>query len=103
MSDSNEDPDFSLPTIEKVVHEILKDRRDKAFYDAKYPSFSKRYPTLSKKIFEENFDENIIKYMLNQMTKMNANKQTEKDASIKVGSLLVDTFVKPTLEKNLKS
>lgn len=102
-SDTNEEPDFSLPPIENVVNEILTDRKDKEFYDEKYPSFSKRYPTLSQKIFEKDFDENIIKYMLNQMTKMNANKQTEKDASIKVGTLLVDTFVKPTLEKNQQS
>lgn len=95
MSDLN--PDYSLPPIDEVINEILKDKKPKEFYDIKYPSFSKRYPTLSEKVFEKNFDINIIKYMLSQMKKMNNNKQSEKDASIKVGTLLVDKFVKPNL------
>ena len=92
-----EEPDFSLPPIEDVLSEILRDKESKEFYEKKYPSFSKRYPTLSQKIFEKDVDVNIINYMIYQMKKMNQNKQSERDASIKVGSLLVDKFVKPNL------
>lgn len=92
-----EDPDFSLPPIENVIEEIFKEGYSKEFYDKKYPSFSKRYPTLSKKIFEKDVDINIINYMVNQMKQMNQNIQSERDASIKVGTLLVDKFVKPHL------
>lgn len=94
----NEEPDFSLPPIEDVLEEILRDKNSKEFYDEKYPSFSKRYPTLSQKVFEKDFDVNIIKFMIYQMKKMNQNKQSERNASIKVGSLLVDKFVKPNLQ-----
>lgn len=99
MREEESPPDFSLPPVQEVVNEILKDKMSRAFYEKKYPSFFKRYPTLSEKIFDPSFDESIVRYMLNQMEKMNRNKQSERDASIKVGSLLVDTFVKPAIKK----
>lgn len=95
-----EEPDFSLPPVEDVIEEILKDKNSKEFYDKKYPSFSKRYPTLSKKVFYTNLDVSVLRYMISQMRKMNQNKLSEKDASIKVGSLLVDKYVKPNLPNN---
>ena len=91
------EPDFSLPPIEDVLEEILRDKKPREFYYKKYPSFQKRYPTLSNKVFEENLDVSVIKYMISQMRKMNQNEISEKDASNKVGSLLVDKFVKPNL------
>ena len=32
----NEEPDFSLPPIEDVLEEILRDKNSKEFYDEKY-------------------------------------------------------------------
>lgn len=93
----NKEPDFSLPPIEDVLKEILRNKESKDFYEKKYPSFSKRYPILSEKIFEKDVDINIINYMISQMKKINQNEQSERNASIKVGSLLVDKFVKPNL------
>lgn len=94
---NKDEPDFSLPPIEDVIEEIMRDKESKHFYENKYPSFSKRYPTLSNKIFEKDVDINIINYMIYQIKQMNQNKQSERNASIKVGTLLVDKFVKPNL------
>ena len=63
----------------------------------KHKEFTEKYPTLFEKLFEPNFDKNVLRYMLNQKGKINSNKQTEHNASIKVGTMLVDKYVKPNL------
>ena len=63
----------------------------------KYKEFNEKYPTLFDKLFDPNFDKAVLKYMLNQKEKIKSNKQTEHNASIKVGTMLVDKFVKPNL------
>ena len=80
-----------------IIDDIRTNINTQLFYSEKYPEFSKRYPTLFEKLFEQNLDLTTLRYMLNQKEKMNSNKLTEHDASVKVGTLLVDKYVKPNL------
>lgn len=86
-----------MNNIEDIMNDILSKKHTKEFYSDKYEEFSKTYPTLFDKLFEPDLDTSVLRYMINQMNKMNAHKQTEYDASVKVGTMLVDKFVKPNL------
>jgi hypothetical protein len=83
--------------IEEIVSEILRDKKAKNFYQEKYPDFFEKMPVLSAKVFEHDLDKDILKYLMKQKNKMDLNKSSEHDASVKVGSLLVDKFVKNKL------
>tara|TARA_Y100000389_G_C17308602_1_gene436769 strand:+ start:508 stop:780 length:273 start_codon:yes stop_codon:yes gene_type:complete len=85
-----------------ILNEIIDDIRDnphnsKDFYTEKYPDFSKHYPTLFEKLFDPKLDVTTLRYMLNQKEKMSSNKLSQHDASVKVGTMLVDKYVKPNL------
>lgn len=67
-------------------------------FKTKYPDFFEKYPVLSEKVFDPNIDKDTLRYMLEQKNRIEANRQSEYDASVKVGSLLVDRYVKPDLE-----
>ena len=96
----------------KNLHKDCKDYKNK-----------KKYANLSQKEFEENMvkeysyvknnfgsiytqclsghmDLNIITYMINQAKQVQKSKISNHDASVNVGQKLVDTFIKPNLNKN---
>jgi hypothetical protein len=83
--------------IYAIIDEIMNIKRQKEYYVEKYPDFAKEYPHLLEKLYEENFDLDTLRYMLNQKQKMDANKLTEHEASVRVGTALVDKYVKPNL------
>lgn len=86
-----------MENLNDIIEDILKKKDSKESYKTKYDEFSKRYPTLFEKLFDENFDEKTLKYMLNQNEQINTNIQTEHTGSVKVGTMLVDKYVKPNL------
>lgn len=83
--------------VQNIVNEILKGKKTKNEYMEKYPEFFEKMPTLSQKLFEKDLDKNILKYLMNQKTKMDTDKISEYDASVKVGTILVDKYVKDKL------
>jgi hypothetical protein len=83
--------------IYAIIEEVMTDKQPKEFYVNKYPEFSEQYPYLLEKLYELNFDKDTLRYMLNQKQQMDSNKLTEHDASVKVGTVLVDKYVKPNL------
>lgn len=83
--------------VKHIVNEILSTKQSKELYIEKYPDFFEHYPVLSEKIFDPSFDKSTFNYMLNQREKITENKLTEHDASVKVGTLLVDKYVKPNM------
>jgi hypothetical protein len=86
-------------SIEDIVEEIIGNTESLDFYESKYPGFSSNYPVLSEKLFEKDLDKDTLKYLLNEKQKIAQNKTTQHDASIKVGSLLVDRYVKPLVKE----
>lgn len=61
----------------------------------KYPWFPKQYPRLYQMCTSPTFDMNMFKKILNAKEKMNKSEISEHDASVEVGQLLVDKYVKP--------
>lgn len=83
--------------VDNIIHDILTNTNSKEFYQIKYNEFSKNCPYLFNKLFEPDLDKQTLNYMLKQREKMKLNKQTEYDSSVKVGTMLVDKYVKPNL------
>lgn len=87
-----------MNNLNEIIDDIRTNNHNtKNFFAEKYPDFAQHYPTLFEKLFDPNLDITTLRYMLAQKEKMNSNKLTEHDASIKVGTLLVDKYVKPSL------
>lgn len=79
-----------------IIHEILDNKvNDKTYYMKYHPDFFSKYPVLSKRIFEPGFDKNFLIYMLEQNSKIENEQVSEHDASVDVGSKLVNTYIKP--------
>lgn len=85
--------------INSVIHEILADEhKTHSKYLSKYPEFSSNYPTLFDKLFEPKFDKSILLNMMDQKQQIDSNLLSQHDASVKVGELLVNKYVKPLLD-----
>jgi hypothetical protein len=83
--------------IHTIVNEINQNNLTRSECEKKYPDFFTGYPTLCKSIFEENFDFDTLLYMLKKKDNVDDNTTTQHDASVDVGTLLVDKYVKPNL------
>tara|TARA_B100001093_G_scaffold519757_1_gene610295 strand:+ start:2305 stop:2640 length:336 start_codon:yes stop_codon:yes gene_type:complete len=67
---------------------------------SKYIELNEKYPSIINISASQNYDEKRLKYMLNMAHKVSNNEISEKNASVKVGQLLVDEIVKPQLDKD---
>lgn len=97
MDDQKEQGEQELP-VEEIVHDILSRQLSEEQYREKHAKFCKYYPYLANAVFNKDFDYATFKYMMQQKSKMSQNKLSEHDASVKVGTHLVDKFVKPQLK-----
>ena len=83
--------------IYHIIDEIQKNKLTRSECEKLYPDFFEAYPTLSNAIFETKFDFQTLLYMLKKKDEIDSRSTTQHDASVDVGSLLVDKFVKPNL------
>jgi hypothetical protein len=89
-----------MNTVNNIVNEITRDKRSKSYYTNKYPCFFVKYPLLCNAIFDPTTDFSILRHMLNLQTDMSNGVSTKEQAETNMGSLLVDTYIKPKLKKN---
>ena len=86
--------------IYNIVSEIYHDKNKNVdFYKKKYPDFFEHYEVLSTSVFDDTFDFDKFKYLYRQKELVDNNKMSQYDASVKVGSKLVDDYVKPLINK----
>lgn len=86
--------------VEDIVNDILSKELSADEYKEKYAKFFKYYPHLANAALSDGFDYATFRYMMLQKSKMSQNKVSEHDASVKVGTHLVDKFVKPQLNED---
>jgi len=96
----------------KVLHKKYQDYSNKKKYTNLSPEEFVKEMENDHPIIKHNFnsifiqcvngqmDLNVITYMINQAKNIQKNKVSNHDASVNVGQKLVDTFIKPNLEKN---
>jgi hypothetical protein len=103
------------PKIEPLnISEIIqycktcRNKKEKLDYLKKYKYIQQDYKFLYNIIINNDLnnenlkDIQILNYMLQQTDNIKNNRVTKKEGEVAVGSLLVDTYVKPMLDKNKK-
>ena len=95
-----------MDKIKKTVTELLNDcevnrenpdmKRDMM---EKYYDFSMKYPVLFLSIVNNDFCQERFNEMTNLLSNVENNKISKHDASVKIGTKLVDKYVKPILKK----
>ena len=63
-----------------------------------YEDFYLKYPALFSKIIDGSLEKNQFNFMLNMMCKVKNDELSDHDASVQVGQVLVDKYVKPVLD-----
>lgn len=74
---------------EQYKQKLISEHKD--LYDA--------YPGIFDMSMNSTMDLDRLKYMLSMADKIDNKEMTEHDASVEVGQMLVDDFVKPSLTK----
>ncbi len=69
-----------------------KDKRRK--YQREYASFIEAYPTIFEMVCKADFDFNRFQNMIKLKQSVEEGKLSQHDASVKVGSVLYDAYVK---------
>ena len=64
----------------------------------KYKKLVDNYPTIFDKVCNGTLEIERLKFMLNMVSKIKSNKISQHDASIKIGTELVENIVKPNLK-----
>jgi hypothetical protein len=90
--------------VNAIIQEILDDiennsnkNKIKELYSIKYPLFKQNYPTLFEKLFDSTFDKKMLNLMLEEKKNIDSNEISRHNASVKIGEVLVDKYVKPML------
>jgi hypothetical protein len=80
-----------------MINDMNDPRIPPATIEEKYSFLSKESPTLFKKIREKTIDESTLAIMFRHITSVNDGTMSKHDASVAVGTVLVDRYVKPSL------
>ncbi len=82
--------------IRKMIDEVAKAllSNSAAVVASQFPNYQTEFPRLFAMLLVPNFDKAVLERMISQMEKIEAGKQTQHQASVEVGSVLVDTYVK---------
>jgi hypothetical protein len=67
-----------------------------------YSYIKNNFASIFTQCITGHMDLNVITYMINQAKEIQKNKLSNHDASVNVGQKLVDTYIKPNIEKNKK-
>jgi len=83
--------------IKKHRRKMKKDDFEKAIKND-FLDFNLKYPALFEKILDGTLEKNQFNFMLNMMSKVQNNELSDHAASVQVGQVLVDKYVKPNLK-----
>lgn len=90
---------LSADEIEKTIIELRKIYTHKLRFDeSKFEKFKEAYPHLYDLALSDNYDYRQFKYLIANLRKIEQNELNQYDASVKVGTMLVDKYVKPKFE-----
>jgi len=65
-----------------------------AIVSSQFPNYQTEFPQLFAMILKPDYDQRILDHMVAQIEKMEAGRQNQHQASVAVGTVLVDTYVK---------
>jgi hypothetical protein len=70
---------------------------------AQFAEFQTQFPKIFEMVLTRTYPRDILEMMLKQLEKMETGSLSQHNASVAVGGVLVDRFVKPQLEGKGKS
>ena len=92
--------------VNEIIQEILDNVENTSntkelqqHYANKYPLFKENYPTLFEKLFDTTFDKKLLNLMLEEKKNIDSNTVSQHNASVKIGEVLVNKYVKPMLNE----
>jgi len=98
--------------VERIVSDMIKTKqyyRNKtvgqfeADMKERYPEFAESHQEIFKSVLSGSLDMNMFKYMISMLKQMERGNITERNASIEVGQVLVDKYVKPLVDDDKKN
>ena len=97
--------------VQRIVKEILryKKKSKKSLVEfeeqmkEEYSGFAENYPEIFKSAVEGSLDMTMFNYMISMLRQMEKGAINERNASIAVGQVLVDKYVKPLVDEDKKS
>lgn len=94
---------LSNEEILSIVREIVTSngttKEKMKTFSKSHPSFAERYPALLEMACAPNFDMQRLEYMLNLRGQIQSKARTVEDASIEVGQVLFNEYVKPNINE----
>lgn len=78
------------------VEEALRNQTP-AQVSAEYADFQTEFPRIFEMVLTRTYPRDVLEMMLRQLEKMESGSTSQHNASVAVGGVLVDRFVKPQL------
>jgi hypothetical protein len=100
--DNRKQSEIIFEQIDKLNSDIVKYQNHADFDQIireQNAAFYDKYPTLFNKIVEKEMNYDVLRQLLKALDNVNNGEQSQHDASVSVGQVLVDNYVKPQLDK----
>ena len=83
----------------RMITEVKEARmvQSAAVVSSKYADYQQEFPTLFATLLRQDYPPDVLERLLSQLEKIENGKTTQHDASVAVGTVLVDRFVKNQL------
>lgn len=91
--------------VRRMVREVEEalETETAAQVTAQFAEFQTEFPKIFEMVLTRTYPRDILEMMLKQLEKMETGSMSQHNASVAVGGVLVDRFVKPQLEGKAKS
>ena len=85
--------------VRRLVREVEETLRTQtpAQVSADYADFQTEFPRIFEMVLSQTYPRDVLEMMLRQLEKMESGNLSQHNASVAVGGVLVDRFVKPQL------
>ncbi len=91
--------------VRRMVREVEEalQTQTAAQVTAQFAEFQTEFPKIFEMILTRTYPRDILEMMLKQLEKMETGSMSQHNASVAVGGVLVDRFVKPQLDGKSKT
>ncbi len=97
MANTEESKSAKVRRMIQEVEEALREETP-AQVSARFAEYQKDFPKIFEMVLTRTYPRDIMEMMIQQLEKMEAGNVSQHNASVHVGGVLVDRFVKPQLK-----
>jgi len=91
-----------MDSLKEVLLEMeqssLKGSEKEKYFVTKYKTIADEYPMIIKKACDDDFDYAKMFWMIDKKLEVDSQRISQHDASIEVGEVLVDQYIKPIVD-----